>query len=295
MHTEYLAVRSRRSVAASIDEIRRAADLYARYSIQYIYALDESGRLEGVVPLRALLLSPPDALVEGLMVRDRCPSRSTIPLDYLYDVFQEKNFLGAPVVDKSGLMLGVVERSAVDDATIDHAEAEHMKSLGIASGEELRSMPSLERSRRRLAWLSINIALNLLAASVIAAYEETLQAAIALAVFLPIISDMSGCSGNQAVAVSLRELSLGVVPTRGALARALERSVRGHPERIGARRSARRRGVPLAGRPDARRRRGTRPRRQHAPRGFDRRHGPAPDQAVRLGIPRLRRGRSSRR
>ena len=72
-------------------------------------------------------------------------------------------------------------------------------------------MPSLERSRKRLAWLSINILLNLLGASVIAAYESTLQGAIALAVFLPIISDMSGCSGNQAVAVSLRELSLGVV------------------------------------------------------------------------------------
>jgi magnesium transporter len=115
------------------------------------------------------------------------------------------------VVDEAGVLLGIVERAAVDDATIDSAEADHMKSLGIASGEELRSMPSLERSRRRLAWLSINIVLNLMAASVIAVYEETLQAAIALAVFLPIISDMSGCSGNQAVAVSLRELSLGVV------------------------------------------------------------------------------------
>jgi magnesium transporter len=42
-------------------------------------------------------------------------------------------------------------------------------------------------------------------------YQETLSAVIALAVFLPIISDMSGCSGNQAVAVSMRELSLGLV------------------------------------------------------------------------------------
>jgi magnesium transporter len=91
------------------------------------------------------------------------------------------------------------------------AEADHMKSLGIASGEELRSMPPFERSKRRLAWLSVNIVLNLLGASVIAAYQETIHAAIALAVFLPIISDMSGNSGNQAVAVSLRELSLGVV------------------------------------------------------------------------------------
>jgi len=53
--------------------------------------------------------------------------------------------------------------------------------------------------------------LNVLAASVIAAYQETLSAVIALAVFLPIISDMSGCSGNQAVAVSIRELTLGLI------------------------------------------------------------------------------------
>ena len=67
------------------------------------------------------------------------------------------------------------------------------------------------RSRRRLSWLSVNIVLNLIAASVIALYQETLQAVIALAVFLPIISDMSGCSGNQAVAVSMRELTLGLI------------------------------------------------------------------------------------
>jgi magnesium transporter len=72
-------------------------------------------------------------------------------------------------------------------------------------------MPIVVRARRRLAWLSINIGLNVLAASVIAFYQETLAQVIALAVFLPIISDMSGCSGGQAVAVSMRELSLGLV------------------------------------------------------------------------------------
>jgi len=75
----------------------------------------------------------------------------------------------------------------------------------------LRSMPMLARCRRRLAWLGPNILLNLVAASVIARYESTLEAVIALAVFLPIVSDMSGCSGNQAVAVSIRELTLGLI------------------------------------------------------------------------------------
>ena len=78
-------------------------------------------------------------------------------------------------------------------------------------------MPVLTRSWRRLSWLSINIVLNIIAASVIAFYEDTLTAVIALAVFLPIVSDMSGCSGNQAVAVSMRELTLGAALPRDVL------------------------------------------------------------------------------
>lgn len=72
-------------------------------------------------------------------------------------------------------------------------------------------MPTLVRSRRRLSWLSVNIVLNIIAASVIAQFQDVLSAVIILAVFLPIVSDMSGCSGNQAVAVSMRELSLGII------------------------------------------------------------------------------------
>ena len=66
------------------------------------------------------------------------------------------------------------------------------------------------RCIKRLSWLGPNIVLNMAAASIIAANEATLKEVIALAVFLPIVSDMSGCSGNQAVAVSIRELTLGI-------------------------------------------------------------------------------------
>jgi magnesium transporter len=75
----------------------------------------------------------------------------------------------------------------------------------------------LKRSRRRLSWLTINIGLNIVSASIIVMFQDTLQAAIAIAVFLPMISDMSGCSGNQAVAVSMRELTLGIIRPRDAM------------------------------------------------------------------------------
>ncbi|MEM8734443.1 MAG: magnesium transporter, partial [Planctomycetota bacterium] len=110
-----------------------------------------------------------------------------------------------------GNLLGVLQRTDVDQAWIEQQDKSFLKRQGIVSGEEIRSLPLGVRSRGRLMWLSLNIVLNLLAAAIISHFEGTLATAIALTAFLPIISDMSGCSGNQAVAVSIRELMLGLV------------------------------------------------------------------------------------
>jgi magnesium transporter len=115
------------------------------------------------------------------------------------------------VVDEGGVLLGVVLPKAVEEAAQKNSVRQFLSFSGIVGGEEFRTMPLLVRSGRRLSWLSLNIVLNVIAASVIALYQDTLAAAIALAVFLPMVSDMSGCSGNQAVAVSMRELSLGLI------------------------------------------------------------------------------------
>jgi magnesium transporter len=107
-------------------------------------------------------------------------------------------------------LLGAISRSAFADELRDRSDIDQLKRQGIID-DELRSMPLAVRSRRRLSWLSVNIVLNIAAASVIAMYEETIAAVIALAVFLPIVSDMSGNSGFQSAAVSMRELALGVI------------------------------------------------------------------------------------
>jgi len=129
----------------------------------------------------------------------------------LEHIFEENNYLGLPVVNKDGQLIGIIDRESTTEALQEAATEDLLKFQGLMGKEELRSMPLKVRSRRRLSWLSINIVLNLISASIIAMHQDTLQAVIALAVFLPIISDMSGCSGNQAVAVSMRELSLDLV------------------------------------------------------------------------------------
>ncbi len=212
MIREYLAYPVAYTTQQVVEDMRRHSERYSEYSIQYSFVVDAQERLAGVLPLRDLLLTPGDVPIEHVMIRGPIFSvRDNTSLEELDQFFQDHAFLGVPVVDEQGRLIGVVRRTDVQAALGRKANTDYLKSKGIMSGEELRSMPMLARSRRRLSWLSINIVLNLVGASVIAVFQDTLASVIALAVFLPIISDMSGCSGNQAVAVSMRELSLGLV------------------------------------------------------------------------------------
>lgn len=210
MSTEYLAFRDHETVRDLLTSLEADAETYADYHIQYSYITDDQDKLLGVVPVRRLLLSKRITPLRDIMIANPVSVVDTTPIDDTLALFERHPFLGFPVVDATGRLIGVVERASAEDATSERSEAIYLQSQGIVGGEELRTMPLLLRSRRRLAWLSINIVLNIIAASVIALHQDTLEAVIALAVFLPIISDMSGCSGNQAVAVSMRELTLGV-------------------------------------------------------------------------------------
>jgi magnesium transporter len=211
MLTEFVAVPATLTAHEVVEHLRENVERYADFVVQYVYALGARGELLGVVPLRDLLLARRKRSVTSLMIPNPVSVPATAPLPVLFELFDRHRFLAIPVVDEEKQLVGVLLREDVDEARVDQAQSDELKSRGIVGGDELRTMPLLTRSRRRLGWLSINIVLNVLAASVIAAYQDTLSAVIALAVFLPSISDMSGCSGNQAVAVSLRELALGVI------------------------------------------------------------------------------------
>lgn len=211
MVTEFLVYRGKDTVADVVRDLRENRETYADYDVQYVYVVDGDGQLVGVMPMRDLLLSPAEAKIRTLMIKQPLSVQDHAVLEDVQEVFDEYSILGLPVTDEAGRLVGVIRRSDFEIAATERSDSDYRSAQGIVGGEELRTMPLALRSRRRLMWLSLNVVLNVIAASVISVFEGTLQAVIALAVFLPIISDMSGCSGNQAVAVSIRELSLGYV------------------------------------------------------------------------------------
>ena len=211
MITEYVSYPGHVTVEDVVEDLWAFGEHYSDYEIQYAYITGPGGELVGVLRLRDLLLARPDLAVSSVMLEDPVRVEVHASLSDLKRIFDSHPFFGMPAVDPQGRLVGVVRRAAVEEALGDQATEAFLAVSGLIGADELRTMPLLQRSRRRLSWLSINIVLNILAASVIAYYQDTLAAVIALAVFLPMISDMSGCSGNQAVAVSIRELALGLL------------------------------------------------------------------------------------
>ncbi len=226
MITEYLSYAEHLTVGDVVEDMRAHGERYSDYDIQYAYITDAERRLVGVLRLRDLLLARPTQTVGAIMMRDPLSVPDDANLTDLKQVFDDHAFVGIPVTNAAGQLVGVARRAAVLTALGEQATEAFLAVTGLI-GEELRTMPLRYRSRRRLSWLSINIVLNMIAASVIAMYQDTLAAVIALAVFLPIISDMSGCSGNQAVAVSIRELALGLVKPHEILRVAFKEGVVG--------------------------------------------------------------------
>ena len=211
MVSELLKFTGDMTVGEATKQLIENSEEYDDFDVQYGYVCDADSRLIGVLPMRSLLFAKRATPLAEIMIADPISVSDLTPLDELANFFDTHNFLGVPVTDSDGKLRGIVHRNDVAHEETRAVASDFLKSQGIMGGEEVRSMPLWDRASRRLSWLSVNIVLNILAASVIAFYQDTLSSVIALAVFLPIISDMSGCSGNQAVAVSMRELSLGIV------------------------------------------------------------------------------------
>ena len=210
MATEFLAFHAQATIGEIVAGLQEAVDSDRGFDAQYVYLRDDEERLVGVVRLRDLLLSKRGQTAADVMIRDFDYVRVSDELDHLEAFFDEHSFFAAPVLDEAGRLVGIIRASAVEQAVGEARGDEYAKSQGLIDGDELRSMPLRKRAVPRLKWLSLNIVLNGLAAIIIAVNQDTLAAVLALTVFLPMISDMSGCSGNQAVGVSMRELSLNV-------------------------------------------------------------------------------------
>jgi len=200
-----------------VSDLQKNYEKHRSYENRYVFEVDKQGHLAGTIPMRKLVYSISDWDREFLYARHIEPVPATMELDDLIALFDRADHSVIPVVDDEHRLIGAITRAIVQEAIAKRQEEQLMQFGGVISGEELRIMPFGGRCLKRLAFLLPSILLSYLAVSVIAIYEPVIERVSALAVFLPMVANLSGAAGNQSVAVSIRELTLGMMDHRNFL------------------------------------------------------------------------------
>lgn len=210
MTTHTVAVLDSATVTEALEEIRRQAEEVADF--YQVFVVDGDRRLVGILPFKDLVVSRPGRRVREFMA----PADIAVPPDLDQEevarLMARYNLPSVAVVDTAGRLLGGI----TFDDVIDVVEAETTEDLlkfgGVPASEELAA-GWREAVQSRLPWLYVNLLTAFLAGGVVYLFQSTVQRTVALAVWMPIIAGMGGNAGTQALAVTVRRLALGLIPT----------------------------------------------------------------------------------
>jgi len=194
------------------EAIARLRELVKRAFITYGYVTDEDGILRGILVMRDLMLAEPGQRLRGIMVRD--PFFLTPETDVTDAMRQvlHRHYPVYPICDANGRLLGIVRGyDLFEEATIE-LTAQTGRMVGVEKEERLAT-PWWRSLKFRHPWLQLNLLTAFLAAAVVGFFQDTIDQLVILAAFLPVLAGQSGNTGCQALAVTLRGMTLGDLKT----------------------------------------------------------------------------------
>lgn len=209
MTTEYVAVRDDATVAAVLDHIRTVER--SRETVYSVFIVDRADKLVATVSLRQLISADPAAIAFDLARgQDPVAVPPATDRELVAGLIRRHDLLALPVVDDGGRPIGIV---TVDDV-LDALVAEHTEDAQKFGGVEALDKPYLDTGftamiRKRAGWLSVLFLSEMLTASAMQHFENELERAVVLTLFIPLIMSSGGNSGSQATSLIIRALALG--------------------------------------------------------------------------------------
>lgn len=171
-----------------------------------IFVVDDNDILQGVLPIRKLLVVDEDALVEEVMAKDVVQFS---PLDDVADAaaaFERYDLVTAPVIDEQGKLIARLTVDEMVDVIREETEADMLNMAGLKEDEDLFA-PVWDSVKNRWVWLAINLFTAFVASRVIGFFEDSISQIVALAALMPIVAGIGGNSGNQTITMIVRALS----------------------------------------------------------------------------------------
>ena len=206
MAREYVAIPPDWTLQEATEEVRRnAADVEEVYTA---YVVGENGTLLGTLSLKQLLLSAGSVKVRDVMDPDFISVAPEVDQEEVGRVVRRYDLVSVPVVDESGRMMGRITVDDVVDVIRDEAEEDIQLMSGL-TGQEGTVDTAVEVSRGRLPWLIVGLVGSGLSGTVIGVFEATLEQAVVLATFIPIVTAMGGNAAVQSAAIAVQGLGSG--------------------------------------------------------------------------------------
>ncbi|OGA23951.1 MAG: magnesium transporter [Betaproteobacteria bacterium RIFCSPLOWO2_02_FULL_67_26] len=205
MEPAYAVFHPAMTVAQTVDRLRA---LLKVAFITYGYVIDENGSLCGLITMRDLLFADDDARLETLMHRDVFTLRPETPLNEAMKQVLDRHYPVYPVCDANGVLLGLVRGQAMFEEQAFEITAQVGTTFGVEKEERLVT-PIGQSFKFRHPWLQLNLLTAFAAGAVVALFQDTVDRLVILALFLPILAGQSGNTGCQALAVTLRGMTLG--------------------------------------------------------------------------------------
>jgi magnesium transporter len=182
--------------------------------VTYVYVVDDEKRLMGLVTMRDLLFNERDARLEDVMLKNPFALTPDLAVQDAMKLTVNRHFPQYPVCDAEGHLVGLVRGSALFELEAFEITAQAGSMVGVEK-EERVATPLKQSFKFRNPWLLINLVTAFAAGGVVAVFQGTLDKLVILATFLPVLAGQSGNTGCQALAVTVRGITLGDIKAGG--------------------------------------------------------------------------------
>jgi magnesium transporter len=207
MEPTYAMFHPEMTVGQAVEKLRT---LVKTVFITYGYVTDMDHKLVGLVTMRDLLFADRETQLADIMLRDVFVFRPGMAVPEAMKLSLSRHYPVYPVCDDQERLLGLARGQAIFEAQAFEITAQAGSMVGVDK-EERVSTPMLRSFMFRHPWLQLNLLTAFLAGGVVAVFQGTIDQLVILAMFLPVLAGQSGNTGCQALAVTLRGITLGEI------------------------------------------------------------------------------------
>lgn len=210
MTVDYISARSHWSGEQSLNHIRKVGHMAE--IVSYVYVTNTRGELVGIVSLKEIILASPDTRLVDISTTDVIFVSAEMPQEEVAEILSRYDLYALPVIDQQNRLIGII---TIDDV-LDVIQEEATEDVQKLGGSQPLTEPYFKTSvwslfSKRIVWLLILFVGGAYTANVLESFQNVMEQAIALSLFIPLLIGTGGNTGSQIVSTLVRALGVGEV------------------------------------------------------------------------------------